>query len=162
MGAEMIAERYGFMREQLDEYALLSHQRAAAAARQGAFQAEILPVAVRSADGGGEDLHVQDEGIRFDASLAGIGAVKLLREGGVVTAASASQICDGAAGVMVCSERGLQASRRRDRARPPARRLGRQADDHAGARAAPPWQRLGLQTMCEGGGMANVTIVERV
>ena len=109
MGAEMIAERYGFMREQLDEYALLSHQRAAAAARQGAFQAEILPVAVRSADGGGEDLHVQDEGIRFDASLAGIGAVKLLREGGVVTAASASQICDGAAGVMVCSERGLQA-----------------------------------------------------
>ena len=51
---------------------------------------------------------------------------------------------------------------RRDRARPPARRVGHQADDHAGLRAQAPWQAWGLQTMCEGGGLANVTIVERL
>jgi acetyl-CoA C-acetyltransferase len=58
---------------------------------------------------GGDELHRVDEGIRFDASLEGIGSVKLLREGGVITAANASQICDGASGVMVVSERGLKA-----------------------------------------------------
>ena len=49
-----------------------------------------------------------DEGIRFDATLDGIRGVKLLQEGGVITAATSSQICDGASGVMVVNEKGLK------------------------------------------------------
>ena len=108
-GAEMVARKHGLSRAQVDAYALQSHQRAAAAARAGAFDAEIVPLAVR-VRGGAEsgDLHRVDEGIRFDATLEGIGSVKLLAEGGVCTAANASQICDGAAGLMVVNERGLK------------------------------------------------------
>jgi acetyl-CoA C-acetyltransferase len=102
-GAEMIARKHGFDRDALDRYALESHRRAAAATRAGAFEREIVPLPV---DGGP---HVVDEGIRFDASLEGIGAVKLLREGGVVSAANASQICDGASAALVVSERALKA-----------------------------------------------------
>jgi acetyl-CoA C-acetyltransferase len=102
MGAEMIAERYGLARADLDAYALESHKRAAAATRNGAFADEIVPLAIDSGE-----LHVTDEGIRYDATLESIGAVKLLREGGVISAANASQICDGAAGALVVSERAL-------------------------------------------------------
>ena len=108
-GAEMVAKKHGLSRAQVDAYALQSHQRAAAAARAGAFDAEIVPVVVRVR--GGPDtteLHTVDEGIRFDATLEGIASVKLLAEGGVCTAANASQICDGAAGLMVVNERGLK------------------------------------------------------
>src|SRR5437016_3435578 len=71
-GAEMIAKQFGFTKDQLDQYALQSHQRAIAAVQAGAFDAEIVPVAARPAKGeaGGEP-HTIDEGIRFDASLAG-------------------------------------------------------------------------------------------
>ncbi len=101
-GAEMIARTYGFDRADLDAFALESHRRAAAAAASGAFDAEIVPVAI---DGG---MHVRDEGIRDDATLESIGAVKLLGEGGVISAANASQICDGASGVLVVSARALK------------------------------------------------------
>ena len=101
-GAQMIAERYGMTRPELDEFALSSHRKAAAATTSGAFEREILPLPVA----GG--LHVKDEGIRYDASLERIGAVKLLQEGGVISAANASQICDGAAGVLVMSESALK------------------------------------------------------
>jgi acetyl-CoA C-acetyltransferase len=104
IGAEMIARKYGYSREKLDEYALLSHRRARAATEAGAFEAEIVPVAL---DGG--EVHAVDEGIRFDATLEGIAAVKLLKEDGVISAASASQICDGSAAVMIVSERALKA-----------------------------------------------------
>ena len=108
-GAEMVAKKHGLSRAQVDAYALQSHQRAAAAARAGAFDAEIVPVAVRARGGpGSTELHTVDEGIRFDATLEGIASVKLLAEGGVCTAANASQICDGAAGLMVVNERGLK------------------------------------------------------
>lgn len=107
-GAEMIARKYGFSREELDRYSLESHRRAAAATDAGTFDAEI--VAVEVADGeGGTMLHRIDEGIRRDASLESMGTVKLLQEGGTITAASASQICDGASGVLVVSERALKA-----------------------------------------------------
>jgi acetyl-CoA C-acetyltransferase len=106
MGAEMIAEKHGFDREALDRYALESHRRATEAARTGAFDAEIVPVQVEGADG--PELHVQDEGIRRDATLESIGAVKLLREGGRISAANASQICDGASAVLVVSEQALK------------------------------------------------------
>jgi acetyl-CoA C-acetyltransferase len=109
LGAEMMAKKYGLSRDELDAYALSSHERAIAATQSGAFAAEIVPVAVRRADGSTSDeLHTVDEGIRFDASLAGIQGVKALQEGGVVTAANASQICDGSAGVMVASERAVK------------------------------------------------------
>ncbi|HEY4083056.1 MAG TPA: acetyl-CoA C-acetyltransferase [Burkholderiaceae bacterium] len=101
-GAEMIAAKYGFTREQLDAFALLSHQRAIAATESGAFENEILPIAV---EGG---MHSKDEGIRYDATLASIGSVKLITEGGRISAASASQVCDGASGVLVVSERALK------------------------------------------------------
>lgn len=102
-GAEAIARKHGFDRETLDRYALESHRRAAAATDGGAFADEIVPVPV---EGG---LHVRDEGIRYDATLESIGGVKLLQEGGVISAANASQICDGASGVLVVSERALKA-----------------------------------------------------
>jgi acetyl-CoA C-acetyltransferase len=106
-GAEMIARKYGFGRGDLDAYALASHQRAMAAAEAGAFAAEITPIEVTGADGE-TSLHLTDEGIRFDATLESIGSVKLLREGGVISAATASQICDGASAVLVVSEAALK------------------------------------------------------
>jgi acetyl-CoA C-acetyltransferase len=109
-GAEMIAKKYSLSKEQLDRYALESHRRAAGATRAGRFSDEIVPVAARRSDGSSDgEMHTADEGIRFDATLEGIAGVKLLQEGGVVTAATASQICDGASGVMVVSERALKA-----------------------------------------------------
>lgn len=110
VGAEMMAKKYGFVREDLDRFALLSHQRAIAATQAGAFDAEILPLPVRDANGvDTADMHTKDEGIRYEATLESIQGVKLLQEGGVISAANASQICDGATGVMVVNERGLKA-----------------------------------------------------
>ena len=103
IGAEMMAKKYGFEREVLDRYALASHQRAAAARDAGAFKAEIVPLAIA----GG--WHVDDEGIRADATYEGIASVKLLQEGGVISAANASQICDGASGTLVVNEHALKA-----------------------------------------------------
>jgi acetyl-CoA C-acetyltransferase len=236
IGAEMISKKYGLARGQLDAYALQSHQRAIEATQQGRFKAEIIPLEVRMADGTttGEQLDA-DEGIRFEATLESIGSVKLLTEGGTVTAASASQICDGASGVMVVNERGLKALGVKPLARIhhlsvighdpvimleaplPAtlaalKKTGMKIDDidlfevnEAFAPVPLAWlqatgadparlnvnggaialghplgasgtklmttlvnalqqrgKRYGLQTMCEGGGMANVTIVERL
>jgi acetyl-CoA C-acetyltransferase len=103
MGAEMIAEKYGFSREELDRFALESHRKAASATQAGAFEDEILALPIE----GGE--HRTDEGIRYDATLEGIASVKLLKEGGKISAANASQICDGASGVLIVSESALKA-----------------------------------------------------
>lgn len=236
MGAEMMAKKYGLSKDDLDRYALHSHQRAIAATQAGAFKDEIVPVRVRTADGTEtDDWHTVDEGIRFDATLEGIQNVKLLQEGGVVTAANASQICDGATGVMVVNERGLKALGVQPLARIhhmtmighdpvimleapiPAteralKKAGMKIEDidlyevnEAFASVPLAWlkalgadperlnvnggaialghplgasgtklmatlvnalgqrgKRWGLQTMCEGGGMANVTLIERL
>ena len=106
-GAEMVAKKYGLTKDQLDEFAYNSHQRAIAATQSGAFKDEITALEVVTADGKTE-MHTVDEGIRFDANLEAIKGVKLLVEGGAVTAASSSQICDGASGVMVVNEKGLK------------------------------------------------------
>jgi acetyl-CoA C-acetyltransferase len=106
-GAEMIARKYGFDRETLDRFALESHRRASSATHAGAFESEIVPIPVETPDG--VRLHSIDEGVRYDATLESIGSVKLLQEGGVITAANASQICDGASGVLVVNERALRA-----------------------------------------------------
>jgi len=236
MGAEMMARKYKLSKDELDRCALLSHQRARAATEAGVFQREILPIEVRNAEGVGTgEMHTVDEGIRMDATLEGIAGVKLLQDGGVITAANASQICDGASGVMVVNERGLKALGVQPLARihhmsvlghdpvimleapVPAteralKKVGMKIEDidlyevneafasvpmawlqalgadpdrlnvHGGAIALGhplgasgtrlmttllnalhlKGKRYGLQTMCEGGGMANVTIVERL
>jgi acetyl-CoA C-acetyltransferase len=231
-GAEMIAANYGFTREQLDEFALSSHRKAAEATQAGLFEREIVPLAILDAEGN-ESLHRVDEGIRFDASLEGLASLKTLKPDGVVTAGNASQICDGASGLLVVSEKALNDHGLKPLARfdhltvtagdpvimlmepiPATRRAlersGRSIADidlyevneafasvplawlreigadperlnaHGGAIALghplgasgaklmatlihalhARGARFGLQTMCEGGGIANVTIVE--
>jgi acetyl-CoA C-acetyltransferase len=107
IGAEMVAEKYGLTKDQLDEYGYHSHQRAIAATQAGAFKDEIVAVDGKDAEGN-VVRHDSDEGIRYEASLEGMRGVKLLKEGGRITAATSSQICDGASGVMIVSERALK------------------------------------------------------
>jgi acetyl-CoA C-acetyltransferase len=222
-GAEMMAKKYGLSRDQLDAFALESHRKAAAATEAGAFDAEIVQI--------GD--HRSDEGIRYDASLEALGGLKTLVPDGVITAGNASQICDGAAAVLVAGEAAVKAHGLKPLARidqltvtagdpvimldEPIRatrtaleKSGRKIDEidlyevneafapvplawlkeigahpdklnvHGGAIAlGHPLgasgaklmatlvhalhrhkKRFGLQTMCEGGGIANVTIVE--
>jgi acetyl-CoA C-acetyltransferase len=233
-GAEMVAEKYGLSKDDLDAYAFQSHRRAIAATEAGRFKDEIIPLQITRADGSTDTHHI-DEGIRFDATLDGIRGVKLIAENGKLTAASASQICDGASGVMVVNENGLKQLGVKPMARihhmtmmggdpvimleaplPATKRAlekaGMKIDDidlfevnEAFASIPTAWlkatgadpkrlnvnggaialghplggsgtklmttlvhalqqtgKRYGLQTMCEGGGMANVTIVERL
>src|SRR6201987_2280434 len=233
-GAEMMAEKYALTKGDLDEYSYNSHQRAIAARQAGYFKSEIVPVEIPRADGS-TDSHTVDEGIRFDVSLDGIKSVKLIAENGKLTAASASQICDGASGVVVVNERGLKSLGAKPLVRihhmtmiggdpvimldaplhateRALKKAGMKIDDidlfevnEAFASVPTAWlkttgadperlnvnggaialghplggsgtklmttlvnalkqrgKRYGLQTMCEGGGMANVTIVERL
>ncbi len=98
--AELIARKWGFSREALDEYSYHSHVKAAAATKAGHFQREILPVAV--GQNGDSRVLDYDEGIRFEPNLAKMAALKpAFREDGVITAGNASQISDGAAAVLV-------------------------------------------------------------
>ncbi|WP_375289552.1 acetyl-CoA C-acetyltransferase [Qipengyuania sp.] len=106
-GAEMIAKKHGFSKDDLDRFALASHQKAATATEVGAFKDEIVPVEIETPEG--EDCHTVDEGIRFDATLEGIAGVKLLSPEGRMTAATSSQICDGSSAVLVVSEAALKA-----------------------------------------------------
>ena len=231
-GAEMMARKYGFGREQLDEFALGSHRKAAAAADGEAFEREILVVVGVDKEGNAKR-HDRDEGIRTDASMEGLAELKALVANGVITAGNASQVCDGASGVLVVSERALKEHGLTPIARidhltvtagdpvimleepiPATRRAlersGRKLDEidlyevnEAFAPVPLAWlkeigadpkklnvnggaialghplgasgtklmatlvhalrargKRFGLQTMCEGGGIANVTIVE--
>ncbi|HEX2793268.1 MAG TPA: acetyl-CoA C-acetyltransferase [Croceicoccus sp.] len=102
VGAQMIADKYGFSREDMDRFALASHQKAAAAIDAGAFVDEIVPVETENGT------FAQDEGVRFDASLEKIGSLDPLVEGGSITAANASQISDGSSGVLVVNESALK------------------------------------------------------
>ena len=233
-GAELVARKYGLTKDAMDLFALESHRKAAAAIEAGAFKDEIVPVAVTLADGS-QDTHAIDEGVRFDATLEGIAGVKPIQEDGLLTAATASQIGDGASGVMVVNANGLKqigaeplASVRHisvmghdpivmlEAPIPATERALRKAGlriaeidlfeiNEAFASIPMAWiqatgadasrvnvnggaialghplggsgtklmatlvhalrargKRLGLQAMCEGGGLANVTIVERL
>jgi len=106
-GAEMMADKYGFGRDELDQFALQSHVRAAAAVQAGAFENEILPVKVTLEDGV-EMMHDTDEGIRSDASAEALAGLNPITEGGVITAGNASQICDSSTAALVVSERALK------------------------------------------------------
>jgi acetyl-CoA C-acetyltransferase len=107
MGAEMIVKKHGFTKDQLDAYALSSHLKAIAATNAGAFNGEIVPIVIETSDG--PAMHTADEGIRFDATLESIAGVKLLSPEGLLTAASSSQICDGASAALIVSEAALKA-----------------------------------------------------
>ena len=93
IGAEDISDTWGLSRQQLDEFALLSHERAAAAQDSGAFEAQIAPIAGVSLD----------EGIRRGSTLEKLGALKpaYKEDGGKITAANSSQISDGSAALLI-------------------------------------------------------------
>jgi acetyl-CoA C-acetyltransferase len=233
-GAEAIARKHGFSRSELDAFALTSHEKAGRATQSGMFAQEIVPVEVTDADGQISS-HDKDEGIRYDTTLEAIGKVKTVTEEGRISAANASQICDGAAGLLLVSGDALQKLNLLPLARihqmtvmggdpvimletPIAatrralERAGMKLDDidlyevneafasvplawvkelkadpaklnvnggaialghplgASGARLMTTlvyalkarWKRWGLQTMCEGGGLANVTIIETI
>jgi acetyl-CoA C-acetyltransferase len=223
-GAELIAERWNISREEMERYALASHERAFAAIRAGHFDNEIVPVGDFSLD----------EGPR-ETSLEKMAALPTLTEGGRLTAAVASEISDGASAVLLASEQAVEEHKLTPRARihhisargadpvfmltgpiPATRhaleKTGLSIDDidvveinEAFAPVVLAWLkeikadpekvnpnggaialghplgatgaklfatmlnelertggRYGLQTMCEGGGTANVTIIERL
>lgn len=106
-GAEMIARKNGFSREMLDAFSLESHRRGLVAVEGGAFAQEIIPVEVTLADGT-RTIHDRDEGLRADASMEGLGSLKALAEGGMITAGNASQICDGASAMLLMSEEAVR------------------------------------------------------
>ena len=96
--ADLIADKWGITRPEMERYALASHQRAIRAIDQGAFHEEIVPYAAIS----------QDEGPRRDTTLDTMAALKPLREGGRITAALSSQIADGAAALLIASSRAVR------------------------------------------------------
>ncbi|TNE33617.1 MAG: acetyl-CoA C-acetyltransferase, partial [Alphaproteobacteria bacterium] len=85
MGAEMIVKKHGFTKDDLDRFALRSHENAIAATNSNAFAREIVPVEIETPEG--PQMHTVDEGIRFDATLETIASVKLLSPDGTITAA---------------------------------------------------------------------------
>jgi acetyl-CoA C-acetyltransferase len=224
-GAEAIAEQWGLSREEMEQFALRSHERALHAIKNGHFDREVLPLA---------GVH-HDEGPRPDSSLEKLAGLQALKPGGRLTAGLSSQISDGAAALLIANDRAVAQHNLKPRARihhisvlgadpkimltapiPATQR----ALDRAGMRisdidvyecneafASVPmaWAkelgadpdklnpnggaiaighpigasggrimttllhelertggRYGLQTMCEGGGQANVTILERL
>jgi acetyl-CoA acyltransferase len=95
-GAEMVAERWGFSRQQIDEFSLASHQKAAAAIDSGAFAKQYAVVP-------GTGLEV-DEGVRRETSLEKLGGLKpAFKADGVITAGNSSQISDGSGALLITS-----------------------------------------------------------
>ncbi|MGE4323279.1 MAG: acetyl-CoA C-acetyltransferase [Sphingobium sp.] len=105
--AEQIAKDHGISKEDLDTFALSSHQKAASAQERGDFDAEIVPVEIDLPEGG-KGIHDKDEGIRHGATLEAIAGVDPILPGGIVTAASASQLCDGASAVLIASAKAVK------------------------------------------------------
>lgn len=104
LSAEMIAEEFDITRDEIDQLALESHQRAMQATEEGRFEREIVPISIKNEDGTTE-LMTRDEGIRPTTTLEALGGLRAaFKEGGVVTAGNSSQITDGAAAVLVMSE----------------------------------------------------------
>lgn len=107
-GAEILANRFGVTREEMDQLGYLSHQRAAAATQKGYFAREIVAVPGYDKKSQKEVIHDVDEGIRPGVKLEKMKTLPTLKQGGVITAGTASQICDGAAAIMICNENGLR------------------------------------------------------
>ena len=139
-GAELIAEQWGLSREDLDEFSVRSHQRAAQATAEGRFEREIIPVAVKDDDRNDTDeLMTTDEGIRPDSSVETLANLKpaFRPENGKVTAGNSSQITDGASGVLVMSEAKATVARSHPPGPVPLLRGGRQRPDHHAHRPDP-------------------------
>jgi acetyl-CoA acyltransferase len=114
--AEIIAERWGLSREELDTFGARSHERAHRATEEGRFQDEILPIKVEGADG--PEIFERDEGIRFPVNREKMATLPTpFKDGGVVTAGNSSQISDGAAAVVIASREKAEALGLRPRAR---------------------------------------------
>lgn len=240
ISAEMIAEKWGISRDELDQLSLESHRRADLATSEGRFEGQIVPVKVTRENGDVETI-TRDEGIRADTSLEKLASLQpAFQAGGKITAGNSSQISDGAAAVLIMSEERANELGLQPKARfvnfsmvgvdpvtmltgpIPATgkvldRAGLTIDDidlfevneafasvtvawrmeHGGTDPLALWDRTnvnggaialghplggsgarllttlvwelertggryGLQTMCEGGGMANGTIIERI
>ena len=101
-GAEMLVRKYELSSDELNAFALDSHVKARRAVEEGRFNEEIVPIEIELEDGSRE-MHTQDEGIRMEATLGAIAGLEPMQEGGVLTAANASQICDGASAVMIAN-----------------------------------------------------------
>jgi acetyl-CoA acetyltransferase family protein len=107
ISAEVIADEWGLSREELDAYSVESHRRAVAARDEGRFANEIVPIEVSNPRVG--VLVDADETPRADTSLEALAALRpAFREDGKVTAGNSSQICDGAAALLVASERAVE------------------------------------------------------
>jgi acetyl-CoA acyltransferase len=116
VSAEIIAERWGLSREQLDDFGARSHTRAASARDEGRFQDEILPIKVEGENG--PELFEHDEGIRFPVNREKMATLPTpFKDGGVVTAGNSSQISDGAAAVVIASREKAEELGLRPRAR---------------------------------------------
>jgi 3-oxoadipyl-CoA thiolase len=114
--AENVAERYSIGREEQDRFACESQRRAAAAAAEGRFAGEIVPVTVR--ERGREVVVSADEHPRPDTTVESLGTLRpAFRQGGTVTAGSASGINDGASAVLLMSRTAADAARLRPMAR---------------------------------------------
>jgi len=234
IGADMIADEYGFSREDLDAFGAESQRRAAVATAEGRFENEIVPVPV---DIDGDTVVMStDEGIREGTTVESLGQLKpAFKEDGKITAGNSSQISDGASAVLVMSREKAEELGLTPRARfhsfalagadpvtmlkgpiPATEKIMAKTDlalddidlfevNEAFASVVLAWQkehgtdlsktnvnggaialghplgcsgtklmatllnelertggRYGLQTMCEGGGMANATIIERI
>jgi acetyl-CoA acyltransferase len=115
--AENVADKFGITREEQDRFALLSHQKAAKAIKEGKFKEEIIPIPakVRETKEDGtvtvkEVIFDTDEGVRYDASLEGMAALKsVFKAKGTVTAGNSSQTSDGAAAVVLMSREKAEA-----------------------------------------------------
>lgn len=101
ISAELIAEKYGISRLQLDEYSFNSHQRAISAIKEGRFEREIVPIEGVDKDGN-TILVTTDEGPREDTSIEALSSLKaVFKENGVITAGNSSQMSDGAAAMLL-------------------------------------------------------------
>ncbi|MEU5893038.1 thiolase family protein [Streptomyces sp. NPDC047461] len=116
--AELIADKHKITREQQDEFALASHQKAARAQEAGLFDAELAPVSIPQRKGD-PVVFGADECVRADASLAAMAKLKpsFRPDGGTVTAGNASPLNDGAAALLLVDEEGLRATGREPLAR---------------------------------------------
>src|SRR5438105_1917265 len=234
ISAELIADKWGLSREDLDAFSVQSHQRAARATEEGRFEKEIIPITVETEEG--KEEFARDQGIRPDSSMESLANLKpAFKPDGKVTAANSSQITDGAAALLIMSEEKANALGLTPRARfhafalagvdpiimltgpiPATSKVFERANltiddidlteiNEAFASVVLAWEkehhpdmekvnvnggaialghplgcsgarlmatllnelersggRFGLQTMCEGGGMANATIIERL
>ncbi len=240
ISAEMISEKWGLSRQELDELSFESHRRAARATEEGRFETQIIPIEVTLDDGTTEMMTV-DEGIRFETTIEKLSGLQpAFKPDGIVTAGNSSQISDGAAALLIMDEDTAEKMGLEPMARFKAfslagvdpvmmltgpipatskalDRAGMSIDDidlfevneafasvtaawrieHGGSDPMALWERTnvnggaialghplgasgarlmttlvhelvrsggryGFQTMCEGGGMANGTIIERV